>query len=261
MSALDDNALVMEVADLYVGSNSGDVVNVGSLRNVRFKAPQERVEINSDNRGTIRNRARMRGQVEAELLEVGNPAILETIFKGMVSKSAVAGSIVNNYVQVEAANSWAYNTFIPFDFQDADGTSVNIDSVTAGTNGVLVVNVDYHVYQHADGRWGIIIVDSATVTTLNQTITIQFDYTPAASQVLTGGTSQTATNRYVKIIGPSEDNAGTTREIVLEECICQSDLMIGWNDVEQAGDVVPMPVVFKSNKGTTWTYTDEIIES
>ncbi len=258
MGALDTAALLIEKGNIWVGDDSGSVVDLGAVRNVVFMADKIGTRIESDNRGTIINKARMQGKVSFDWLEPGNAAKIATIFKGLVTPGTVAGSIVNNYSQVVASGEWAYNTFIPFDFNDADGTAPNIDSVTLGTDGAIVVNVDYHVQQHADGRWGIVIVDSATVTTLTQTVTIQFDYTPAASQTLTGGTSQTATNRYVKIIGPSEDSDSVTREIVLEEAIATSAINLQFLDVEAANDVGVMPVTFESNKGTTWTYTDEV---
>ena len=89
-------------------------------------------------------------------------------------------------------------------------------------------------------------------------VTIQFDYTPNASQVLTGGTNQTATARYVKIEGPSEDDSSVKRTIVLSEAIASSDMLIPFVEVEQANDVGVMPVTFESNKGTAWTVTDAI---
>ena len=258
MPAINDDAILIEYGNLWVGDDAGSLVDMGALRNIRFTSEQAVTVVNSDNRGEIIRKSRMMGRIEAELLEPGDADTLENIFKGLITKSSVAASIVNNYSQVEASGEWAYNTFIPFDFQDGDGTNVNIDSVTAGTDSTLTVNVDYIVTQHADGRWGIMVLDSSTVTTLSQTITIVFDYTPAASKVLTGGTNQTATPRYVKIIAPSEDAAGTTREIVLESAIASSPMVIAFVEVESAGDVGVMPVTFESRKGTLWTYTDEI---
>lgn len=258
MSALDSAALLIEHGNVWVGDDAGSLVDLGAVRNVRFMGVQVPTRVESDNRGTIINKSRLQGKVEFDWLEPGNAAKLEVLFKGLVSRTTTAGSIVNNYSQVEASGAWAYNTFIPFDFQDGDGTAPNVDSVTGGTNGALTVNVDYIIVQHDDGRWGIMVLDSSTVTTLNQTITIQFDYTPATSQTITGGTNQTATNRYLKIVGPSEDNSSVTREIILEECIVKSDMVLPFVDVEQANDVGVMPVSVESNKGTEWSYTDEI---
>jgi len=258
MSALDSASLLMEYGNIWVGSGAGDVVDLGAVRNVKFTAEQVRVEVNSDNRGTILNKIRLRGVCEFDWLEPGDPSKMETLFKGLVEKDTEDGTPVEDYEQTVNSGSWAFNGFIPFTYQDADGTAPTIVSVTGSEDSTLTVNVDYIVTQHDDGRWGIVVLDSTTVTTIEQNIVIVYDYTPAASLTLTGGTNQTATNRYVKIIGPSEDDADTTREVILEEAVVASDMLLPFVNVEDAGDVGVMPVRVESNKGTTWTYTDEI---
>lgn len=258
MAALNDDAILIEYANLWVGDDAGSLVDMGALRNVRFTAEAVTTVVNSDNRGEIIRKSRMPGRIEAELLEPADADTLENIFKGLITKSANAGTPLSNEQDVIASGDWAYNTFIPFEYQDSDGTAPTVDSVTGSTDGVLAVNVDYIIVQHDDGRWGIMVLDSTAVTTLSQTITIQIDVTPAASKTLTGGTNQTATPRYVKIIAPSEDDSNVTREIVLESAIASSPMLLQFVDVENANDVGVMPLVFESRKGTTWTYTDEI---
>lgn len=258
MSALDSAALLIEHGNVWVGDDSGSLVDLGAVRNVRFTAMQVRNKIESDNRGTLINKVRLQGKVEFDWLEAGNGANITELFKGLVTRTTEAGTPVSNYQQTVTSGSWAYNTFIPFTYQDYDGTAPNIDSVTGATDSTLTVNVDYIVVQHDDGRWGIMILDSSTVTTTSQNVVIQYDYTPAASQTVTGGTNQTATNRYLKIIGPSEDDSNKTRVVILEECTVTSDLLIPFVEVENANDVGVMPVVAESNKGTTWTYTDQV---
>lgn len=259
MAALDSGALLIEYGNLFVGADAATAVSVGAVRNVRFTGQQIHTKIDSDNRGTIIDKVRINGVVEADLLEVGNATILETIFKGIITKTTTAGSIVNNYVQVVASGAWLYNKIIFFDFNDADGTAPNIDSVVLGTNGAIVLNTDYMLVKDpATNKWGIIIIDSTTVTTESQSVTIQFDYTPAASMTLTGGTNQTATSRYVKIEGPSEDDSSVKRTVILSDCVAMSDMLVPFVEVEQANDVGVMPVRFENRKGATWTFEDAI---
>ncbi len=166
---------------------------------------------------------------------------------------------MNNFQQVVASGAWKYDTFIPFDKQNADGTCPNIDSVVAGTNGSLVLNTDYFKTKDpATGKWGITARDSSTITTESQSLTIQYDYTPSAKATLSGGTSQTATPRYVKIVGPSEDDANVTRTVWLDAAIATSAMLLPFLDVEGSGDVGVMPVTFESNKATAWNIEDEI---
>lgn len=258
MAALNDAALIIEYANVWVGDDAGSVVDMGAVRNVRFTSEQVQTVIQSDNRGEVLRKSRMPGRVEFDMLEVGDADSLENIFKGIVTKSTNAGTPLSNETEVIASGAWDYNTFIPFEYQESDGTAPTVDSITGGTNGALTVNVDYIIVQHDDSRWGFMVLDSTTVTTIAQTLTVQIDVTPAASKVITGGTNQTATPRYVKLIAPSEDAAGTTRELVLESALATSPMLLPFVDVENANDVGVMPVVFETRKGTEWTYTDEI---
>lgn len=258
MGALDTSSLLIQYGNVWVGSTSGDVVDLGAVRNVKFTAQQNRTKVDSDNRGTIINKVRMSGVVEFDWLEAGDVNKLDVMFAGMVAKSSTAGVEVSSHSEVTNSGDWSYNTLIVFPHQNATGLAPTIVSVTGSTDSTLALNVDYFVQQHQDGRWGIVVVDSPTVTTAAQNITAVITYTPAANLILTGGTNQTATNRYVKIIGPSEDDANTTREIVLAEAVVTSDMLIPFVNVEDAKDVGVMPVRIESNKATTWTLTDEV---
>ncbi len=259
MAALNDNALLAQHANIEVGDDAGSLVDLGSVRKVQFTGKISRIMVDSDNNGTILNKVRLNGQISFDWLEAGDAANLGELFKGVVTAGTVAGVIVNNHVQTIASGDWAYDTFIPFEFQNADGTVPNVDSVTLGTNGAIVLHTDYtKVKDETTGDWGIVLWDSATITTLVQNVVIQFDYTPAASQTLTGGSSQTATPRYARLIAPSEDSDAVTRIIVLEECTAISDMLLPFLDVDQAGDVGVMPVTLENNRGATWTLTDEI---
>ncbi len=259
MAALDDGSLLIQYGDLYVGDDAGSLVNVGAVRNVKFMAGQTRTKVESDNRGTIINKIRLQGKVEAELLEAGKMSVLDNIFKGLVELNGTAGSPVSGEEQVISAGQWLFNKFIPLTGQNGDGTVQTINSVVSGTDGALSAGTDYVSAQDpSSGEWGILVIEGGAASTEDQQITVDLDYTPNANVTLTGGTNQTATPRYVRIIGPSEDDAGVTRTVDLEEAVASSDMLIPFVDVENANDVGVMPVTFESNKGTAWTITDEI---
>ena len=109
MAALDDGSLLIQYGNLFIGSNSGDAVNISTLRNVMFTAQAKRSTVNSDNRGTIVNKARLQGKVNAEMLKVGNMSVLEAAFKGLghqdrhrrLLDAPITG-------EVTASGSWAY---------------------------------------------------------------------------------------------------------------------------------------------------------
>jgi hypothetical protein len=106
---------------------------------------------------------------------------------GIDQYQTVAAAKVSGVVQTVASGDWAYNKFIKIGNQNGDGSAITVNSVAAGTDGALVANTDYYVGQNDEGQYGIYIIDSAKVTTVNQSLTINYDYTPAASKTLTTG--------------------------------------------------------------------------
>lgn len=259
MAAQDTAALLIEYGNLFVGSSSGDAVNVGAVRNVKFMGKKIGTKVSSDNLGDVIDKVRLNGEIEAELLEVGNAAILESIFKGIVTLSSTAGSSTPVTGEVTASGSWAYRQIIFFAQQQYDLSVPTSVTVTGSVDGLLTVVTDYDLIKDpATGKWGVAIKDSTPVTTLAQTITLAYTSTPAASRTITGGTNQTATARYVKIEGPSEDDSNLKRTIIMSSAIAESDMLIPFVDVERANDVGVMPVRFTARKGSTWTLQDSI---
>lgn len=262
MAAQDANALLAEAADVLVGADAGSLVNLGSVRNVVFTGDIIKIKVDSDNNGTILNKARINGSVSFEWLEAGDMANLETLFKGLVTLSSTAASLVSGASQVIGSPLVA-NVWTELTYQNGDGTQPTINSVTGSVDGALTLNDDFHIVQNpSTGKWGIIfntVAIGPTLTTLTQTATINSDYTPAASKNLVGGGSmQTQTDRYVRLIAESEDSASITRQIDLAAAVANSPLLLQFLDTERAQDVGVMPVTLENNKGATWTITDEI---
>ena len=104
----------------------------------------------------------------------------------------------------------------------------------------------------------VTVKSGGAVTTLNQSITVNYTTTPAASLKLLGGTSLSQTSLYMKIVGPLETNGAKTRLLELNSCTVTSDMMLQFLDVDTANDVAVMPVKAESDKGSTWLWTDQV---
>lgn len=190
---------------LEVGADASTLVDLGAIRSAKFKDKISNFSVKPDNANELFYYSQGdKVSFTCLLLEV-DLTTLKNLEGGRYTIATEAGSLVNNYSQVEAANSWAYNTFIKFDYQNSDGTCVNIDSVTAGTDGALVLNTDYITHQSADGSWGIMLIDGTKLTTLNQTITIQYDYTPAVSKTLTPTSFGNKTTVYARLTNTNRE--------------------------------------------------------
>jgi hypothetical protein len=134
---------------------------------------------------------------------------LEVLFdlRGEIdSYSTIAGTPVTGVNQVVYAGQWGYNDFIQIENQMGDKTSPTVNSVTGSVDGALVAETDYFIGQDDDGDWGIFIIDSATVTTEDQNITINYDYTPnAAKKLEAGGSGKEMTSKIVRLTNTDEN--------------------------------------------------------
>ena len=118
-------------------------------------------------------------------LELGNIAKL---MSGAGALESIAAAPVAGASHVIAAGAWLFSKFIPHEKQNGNGTAPTIVSVTGSVDGALVAGADYERVKVGD-LWGILVKDSATVTTEAQSITIVYDYTPSAKKVLKVGAS------------------------------------------------------------------------
>jgi hypothetical protein len=163
-------------------------------------------------------------------------SIYEKLGGGVYNRTAVAGTIVNNASQVVAIG-WAYNKFIKIENQNGSGAIITPDSVTASTNGLLVANTDYYIGQNDRGEYGIFILDSATVTTLNQTITIVYDYTPSASSYITAGDSSIEMTDFALRLRHYTDDTETTydMEVIIYAATTDSGLSLNFKGQAEEG--------------------------
>ncbi len=259
MGAINENALskfigILEVAPYATPSS---LVRIASVRGLvaNYDNESKKVEVKADDTGTVFKGFQPEAKIEGSFLENVNRDLMSLLLGG--NPSDTAGSIVNNHSQVIAAG-WAYNKFIPFDKANGNGTVPTIDSVTGSVDGALVSETDYFLGRNDSGDWGIFVKDSSTVTTLAQTITVQFDYTPNASENITFPLTFTESPRlYVKIT--AEDETGKERVIILDDATFEGTYGIEFLDIGEAGDLKGTTFVFMGNKGSNLIMQNEIL--
>lgn len=116
----------------------------------------------------------------------------DKIMGGLTVTTPQAGVIVDDHVQLVPSGTWKWNVFIQANKQNGDKSLLQIDAtgvptVSGSVDGALVADTDFSMVQDEEGEWGIIIMDSATVTTEAQELTYTYDYTPNASNTLVMG--------------------------------------------------------------------------
>lgn len=227
---------------VLVGDSFDALTDIGAMRNPVITSMAENQSIEFDNVDALEKFVKGKDfQVTFDLAEINldNLAILDA---GMINLTTVAAVEVAGASQVVASGAWNYNTFIKIANQMGDGTSPTVNSVTGGTDGALVEDTDFYVGQNAQGEWGIFIIDSATVTTLAQAITVNYDYTPSASKKITFNEDGDKVLKCMRII--NTDNDGNEFRIDINEGTNFAPISIDFAGDEE-DDVAILPIDFQ----------------
>lgn len=241
-----------------VGDSIGALTDLGVLKgDATIEITYDKVQVKGSKAEVLVDYAKnMKAAASFELYQLYLPNI-QMLLDGLATVTNTAASIVNNHQYVVASGDWAYSQFIPFDEQNGDGSQPTVDSVTGGTDGALVLNTDYFVMKNEQGLWGVYVINSVTVTTEAQTLTIQTDYTPAASKTLKmGDASATMTPKIVQF---SKTIATKVFRARLWSATNDAGLTLMFND--SAGDEpASMPVTMTGGIDTTRAAGEQLIE-
>lgn len=280
MSATNEKQLPKIAAKVYVATLPSNLVNLASnLSNVATLKAQidalsleriasvvdvqyienyaDAVKVETDDNGVIYNATVPTPRVTWNFYEVLNSALLSKIYGKSILN--VAGTLVSGYSQPVVSGAWTYDNFIKFDFQNGDGSKITPTSVTAGTNGPLVLNTDYFIVQDDNGNWGIIVRDSTTVTTEAQSITIVYNYTPNAAKYVGNNIENTEIPRLVIVLRAIDPKTGKKVEIYLGDAVINSEVIVGFVNPKRAGGLTNSPFEFLGNEGGfSFMYTDNL---
>jgi len=203
-------------AILYIGSSFSSLTNIGAIRDLAFNHKGETLEVEFDNTASLKfYKNGQKGSFTFQLGEI-DMTTLSQIEQGLTSLATVAASPVSGASQVESSGDWDVNEAILIENQMGDGSAPTINSVTGGTDGALTANDDYDLVQQTDGNWVIVIQDVASatnLTTTSQDITINYDYTPNASKVLTFNDFGQKTEFVARIVNTNSNGDAITIDI------------------------------------------------
>jgi len=221
----NSNAIRFGSGKVEVGDTVGSLVDLGAMRNVSFEENWDEVTIESDNAGELYVEQRNQtAAIAGDLMEV-ELENLKDLRGGLDSYSTQDGSLVSGATQSVTSGNWDYDKFIKIENQNADGSAITVNSVTASTDGVLTADDDYYLAQNEHGEYGIWIDGAGTLTTTtSQDITIDYDYTPAASQTLKSGGKRTISPKVVRITNVDEN--GNKFQITIFKAYNQSGITL-----------------------------------
>lgn len=222
----------------------------------------DKIETESGNKGKICSRAKN------ETVALAPSALwswdLQNISRfsgGLFNYTAIAGTPVAGATQTATSGTWNYNKFILLENQNYDGSAITVNSVTGGTDGLLVVDTDYYVGQNAKGEYGVFIIDSVTVTTESQDMVINFDYTPSTGKKITAGTSSVVLSRFIARLRHYTDDALTLYDVELKVFGVDLDAGLSFNFKGANEDGVDeITVSFTGNPDTDKTDGAQLLE-
>lgn len=180
----------LEVED-YPGAFA-DMVDVGILKGAKLTVNRQSITIQPDNAPEVDVADQITGAEVTATLHEWTLATLEKLGIGTVTTET--GAPVSGKVLNIASGAWGYSQFIPV----TDQPSATIASVAGSTDSTLVAGTDYHVITDDEGVTGIVVLDSGTVTTTAQALTITYGYTPIASKTIKLG-GKGVTPKYIAV--------------------------------------------------------------
>lgn len=256
MSAIKPNAVSKFVGDLlYRTSGTNDTfVDIGAVRGLIFglDSSANRVEINSDNKGTILSGYTPETTIEVELLENADRDLIYKLFGGTSSDTAGVPTTVTD-ATIRATGTWADGEVIYI-----DGVNSTFSITNVKNNGSAITGTNYQLVKDPTAnRYGVINKSGSAVTIAGAAgLTITYTYTPASAKELTitnGFTSDVVLE--VKIQAVSN---GKYRTITLDKAVVEGKHTISFSDPTNGGDLKGAQLTIKLQKGGTFKFHDEI---
>lgn len=246
-----------------IGDTIGGLATVGVLKgDSTIVVSYDLIKVRGSKAETVLDYIKnMAAEATFELYQLYLPNIVKFL-DGAAEVTSVAASIVNDYAQVTIADEFDYNEFIVGDKQNGDGGRLMIDATdeptcSGATDGALVFDTDFSAVVDEEGKWGIIILDTATVTTMDQVWTITYDYTPAASKTLKMGAA--SAELTAKIVEFELENDGAVWRARLFSVTNEAGLTLGFPDSD-TDDLSTMPIVLKGGLDTSKASGEQLIE-
>ena len=240
-----------------IGASVGALVDVGAIDgDVSVKLAITKFKKESANAGVIKDMVtKMLAEISFTMLEVYLDNIA-TLSGGLASVVNTAGTLVSGASQVVASGGWAYKKFIKIEHQNGDGGAITVNSVTGSVDGLLVEDTDYYVGQNSQGQYGVYVLDSVTVTTTSQSLTIDYDYTPNANKTLKCGTSSVELTPKIVRFTHTDENSKK-----FELTIWSATMSDGFSIVFPAGtseDMMNVPIVLEGECDTDRTDGEQL---
>ena len=206
------------------------------------------VEINADDTWTVLKVTNQITTIETELLEVFWRDTLALLFNWTPTDVTATPVAITWEAVWDTLAAWSIYTLA-----NKNGANTQVASITVSDTGwALVLNTDYTVWVDANWYTYIVILVATTGAT-----TVDYTYTPNATEnFTTENDTQELKNFELKI---TATDSGKDRTITVSSATLTSTYWLSFADVIEAGDITGASLTFTSNKGSTTSYSNEIL--
>jgi hypothetical protein len=210
MSAAELNMLLNQpgIFSYRAYGSSGARTNFLGCNGSRFDLGVDVSDYSFDDVGTVKKGVgNDKGVIKSSIGQILDLDNLVNLTGALFTRTAIAGTLVSAHDQVIASGYWGLDTPIQLEHQNGAGTCPTINSITGSVDGAMTTPADWVPVELATGIWGIVIMTGATEA---QNITINTDYTPAASVDYTWGGKATITPLEVRFTTAKPDGKVVT---------------------------------------------------
>jgi len=165
----------------------------------------------------------------------------------------IAGVVVSSALQA-VVNPSAYLQFIKIANQNGDGSTIVVNSVTGSIDGLLVVDTNYNIVQDSDWVYGIQLISGGSISTLTQTFTIDYDYTPSVSKQMTYKIQDRTIPFQLFRFTECLNEAGEANVYYLVKAAISSEVVQNFVNLER-NDFAGSPMTFTGEKG--WNFFEK----
>jgi hypothetical protein len=228
------------------------MTDVGILKGAKLTVNRESITIQPDNAPEVDVSDQITGAEVTATLHEWTLATLEKLGLGTVTTvttAPVSGQTLN-----VASGAWDFSTFIPV----TDQPSASIASVVGSTNPSLAAGTDYHVITDDEGVTGIVVLDSDTVTTDAQVLTITYGYTPIASKTIKLG-GKGSTPAYIAVQMTNTNAAGKKYRYRLFKVKLSSNFEHTFTS-DAGGEPAGIPIVLTARPDPTLDDEENVIQ-
>ena len=182
---------------------------------------------------------------------------VQKLFDGAATVSQVTGSLVSGATQT-IASGWTANQLIRIEGQNGDGTKPTINSVTASSSGLGAEDDDYVIVKGSDGLWYIALKTDGTATFgTGESVTIDYDYTPAASRSLKMGSK--SAELTPKIVEIEKTIGGKIFRVRLWSAVNTNGITIAFPPADN-DSVATIPIQLEGSIDTTKTDGEQLLD-